>query len=102
LKRLVVLSIYVCRRNDIMAYAMETQREGPIARAIEKQTSRIPSDLFLWAGLASIAGSLLMKATGKKSGGNFVANWVPTILLLGLYNKIVKIAGHDRQERQTD
>jgi hypothetical protein len=85
-----------------MTYAMDTQREGPVARSIEKYTSKLPSDLFLWAGLASIAGSLLMKAAGKKSGGNFVANWVPTILLLGLYNKVVKIGGHDRYERQTD
>jgi len=27
---------------------------------------------------------------------------VPTVLLLGVYNKIVKIAGHDRQDQDLD
>ena len=52
--------------------------------------------------MGSIAGSLVMKAFRKKAGANFVATWVPTILLLGLYNKIVKLAGHDRYQRQVD
>jgi hypothetical protein len=26
----------------------------------------------------------------------FVGMWVPSVLLLGVYNKIVKVAGHDR------
>ena len=25
--------------------------EGPVAKAIERQTSKVPSDLFLWAAL---------------------------------------------------
>jgi len=33
---------------------------------------------------------------GYKEGANFIGLWVPTILLLGTYNKIVKVAGHDR------
>ena len=34
-------------------------REGRFARALEEQTARIPSDIFLWAAGASIVGSLI-------------------------------------------
>lgn len=73
------------------------QREGTVARAIERQTSKIPSDVFLWAGLGSIALSLGLQLAGQKKSATWVGQWVPTVLLLGVYNKIVKVAGHDRQ-----
>lgn len=72
------------------------QREGPVARAIEKQTSKIPSDLFLWAGLGAMTLSLGLRIFGQKKASTFVGEWVPTVLILGVYNKIVKVAGHDR------
>jgi hypothetical protein len=31
-----------------------------------------------------------------KKWGNFIAQWVPTWLIIGLYNKLVKLEGHDR------
>lgn len=71
------------------------QEEGPVARGIEKQTSRIPSDVFLWTGLAAMATSLGFMVAGRKQTSVFVGMWVPTILLFGVYNKIVKIAGSD-------
>ncbi len=74
-------------------------REGPIARAIEEQTAKLPSDTFLWAALASIAFSLLLKATGRRHDALFVGEWAPTFLLLGIYNKMVKQHGSDRADR---
>jgi hypothetical protein len=71
------------------------QEEGSIARLIERQTSRIPSDLFLWTGLTMAATSLGLMAAGKKNAGLLVGMWVPSILLLGVYNKLVKIGGSD-------
>ena len=73
-------------------------KEGPIARGIEKRTARIPSDVFLWGGVASVLGALGLMVAGKAKLANFVGQWAPTILLLGIYNKIVKVAGHDRVE----
>jgi hypothetical protein len=70
-------------------------REGHIARSIEQQTAKLPSDLFLWAALGSIATSLIFKASGKDSEATFVGHWAPTILILGLYNKLVKLQGSD-------
>ncbi len=70
-------------------------REGPIARAIEQQTARIPSDTFLWAAVGSIGLSLALEIMGEEKKANFVGHWAPTLLILGLYNKIVKLQGSD-------
>lgn len=73
----------------------QQRREGPVARSIEEQTSKLPSDVFLWAAFGSIAGSLVFKITGKDHHALFVGQWAPTFLILGLYNKLVKLHGSD-------
>ena len=70
-------------------------REGVVARTIEQQTAKLPSDTFLWAALGSIGLSLGLEFSGKKEAANFVGHWAPTFLILGLYNKIVKLQGSD-------
>ena len=70
-------------------------REGVVARAIEQQTARLPSDLFLWAAGGSVAASLALQLAGRRHASLFVGQWAPTLLILGLYNKLVKIAGSD-------
>ena len=70
-------------------------REGPVARTIEHQTAKIPSDVFLWAALGSMAASLTLKILGQDKTALFVGQWAPSFLILGMYNKIVKLEGHD-------
>jgi len=70
--------------------------EGTVARMIEQQTAKLPSDLFLWAAGGSIVGSILLQCMGKQHESLFVGQWAPTFLILGLYNKLVKVAGSDR------
>jgi hypothetical protein len=55
--------------------------------------------LFLWAAGASIVGSLCLQCAGREHGSLFVGQWAPTFLILGLYNKLVKVAGHDQCNR---
>jgi hypothetical protein len=69
--------------------------EGVVARTIEQQTAKLPSDLFLWAAGACVVGSLLLQFSGKQHESLFIGQWVPTLLILGLYNKLVKVAGSD-------
>jgi hypothetical protein len=71
-------------------------REGPIARTIEQQTAKLPSDTFLWAALGSIGLSLAFQMMKKQEVSNFIGHWAPTFLILGLYNKLVKLEGSDR------
>ncbi len=69
--------------------------EGYVAKMIEEQTAKLPSDFFLWAALGSIAGSALLQAKGETHKSLFVGQWAPTFLILGLYNKLVKLEGSD-------
>ncbi len=82
-----------------MAIATETRHaypEGKVATMIERQTAKLlPSDTFLWAAGASIIASLLLKARKRDEEALFIGQWVPTLLLLGTYNKIVKLLGSD-------
>lgn len=73
----------------------EEHREGAVARSIEQQTAKLPSDWFLWAAFGSIAGSLGFKFAGKDHAALFVGQWAPTFLILGLYNKLVKLHGSE-------
>ena len=70
-------------------------KEGKLAKAIEEQTAKLPSDIFLWAAVGSIAVSLVLQVTGIKKRSLFVGEWVAPFLVLGLYNKLVKLEGHD-------
>ncbi len=59
---------------------------------IEAQTKKIPNLVFMAAAGLSIAASAVLTFSKKKETmGNFVGLWAPTILLLGLYNKVVKV-----------
>ena len=72
--------------------------EGRVAEMIEEQTAKLPSDTFLWAAIGSIGLSLTLEMSGKKHAANFVGHWAPTFLILGLYNKMVKLMGSDGRE----
>lgn len=80
----------------------EQHTEGPVAKAIEKQTSKLPSDLFLWGALGSMGVSLTLKLMGKKDEALFVGQWAAPFLILGLYNKLVKLEGHDKEDKMED
>ncbi len=77
-------------------------REGPIASAIEKQTAKLPSDVFLWSALGSMAISATAKLMKKDHVALFVGQWAAPFLLLGLYNKIVKLEGTDAKDHNED
>lgn len=72
--------------------------EGRLARSIERQTARLPSDTFLWAAVGSMAVSAASQLMGNRHVSLFIGQWAPTILILGLYNKLVKQLGSDRLE----
>jgi hypothetical protein len=73
-------------------------KEGALARSIEHQTAKLPSDTYLWAAVGSIGVSATMMAMGQKQGSLFVGQWAPVFLMLGIYNKLVKQLGSDRNE----
>ncbi len=69
--------------------------EGEWTKAIEHYTSQVPSGTYLSLAVGSIGLSLALRLAGQKHAANFVGQWVPTILILGLYNKLVKVEGSE-------
>lgn len=82
-----------------MANEQNSKSEGKVATAIEEQTAKLPSDIFLWASLASMAASLTLKIMDRKHTALFVGQWAAPFLLLGIYNKLVKLEGHDQENK---
>lgn len=74
--------------------------EGRVAKTIEEQTAKLPSDAFLWAALGSMGVSAALQIMGNKETGLFVGQWAPAFLLLGVYNKLVKQLGSDFRENR--
>jgi len=84
--------------TDFAPTATQSQTEGRVAKTIEKQTAKLPSDAFLWMALGAISASATLQLMGNKNVSLFVGQWAPTFLILGLYNKLVKQLGSDRRE----
>jgi hypothetical protein len=73
-----------------------TYKEGKVAKAIEDKTARfLPSDLFLWTAVSAMAVSAALKIAGRDDASLFVGQWPAPLLIMGLYNKLVKVQGHD-------
>jgi hypothetical protein len=72
-----------------------THNEGRTAKMIEQQTAKLPSDLFLWAAGAAMVSSFVLQTMGERDRSLFIGQWAPSLLIMGLYNKLVKVAGSD-------
>jgi hypothetical protein len=86
------------QRRDIMtdmAHDPGQRNEGQVARTIEKHTAALPSDTFLWTAMGVMALSAGLQIMGNRQVSNFIGQWAPTLLLLGLYNKMVKLHGSE-------
>lgn len=66
-------------------------KEGRMTRKVEHQTSKLPSMTFLGLAVGSMVASAALMISERKQLANFVGQWAPTILIIGLYNKIVKV-----------
>ena len=80
-------------RNDVYSHS-----EGAVAKTIENQTAKLPSDTFLWMAVGAMTASATLQMLGNKHVSLFVGQWAPTFLIFGLYNKMVKQLGSDRTE----
>jgi hypothetical protein len=80
-------------RTDVQSHT-----EGRVAKTIEDQTAKLPSDTFLWIAVGAMTASATLQMMGNRHASLFVGQWAPTLLILGLYNKLVKQLGSDRSE----
>jgi hypothetical protein len=78
-----------------MATATTDKKEGKLAKEIEEYTAEIPSDAYLWSAFSVMSVSLTLKLLQKDHLALFIGQWAAPILLMGVYNKIVKVDGSD-------
>jgi len=70
-------------------------QEDAVTGAIERQTSQVPSSVFLGLAIGSMATSLILKMARKNDWALFVGQWAAPFLIMGNYNKMVKQHGSD-------
>ncbi len=71
-------------------YLIELQAAGVVSSGMN-----IPSDLFLCSALSSMGVSLYFQYKGDRDRSLFIGQWAAPFLLLGLYNKLVKLEGSE-------
>ena len=84
--------------RDFARVDAQAHSEGRVAKTIEDQTAKLPSDTFLWLAVGAMTASATLQIMGNKHVSLFVGQWAPTFLIFGLYNKLVKQLGSDRTE----
>lgn len=81
--------------------SMQEGHEGNLTEKIEKKTSRLPSLNWLGLAIGSMAASAALEFfldRRKANLGTFVGLWAPSFLIIGLYNKLVKVEGSNRYD----
>lgn len=73
----------------------KNKKEGKVAKEIEDYTAEVPSDAYLWTAFGVMGVSLTFKLMQKNNLALFVGQWAAPILIMGLYNKIVKVEGSE-------
>lgn len=86
-------------QTQSQSYPGNNQAEDRFTKTVEEYTGAIPSSAYLGIAVAAMAASLVFQTVGRGKWGNFIAQWVPTWLIIGLYNKMVKLQGHDPYDR---
>jgi hypothetical protein len=79
--------------STIAAVLRPEHAEGEVARLIEQQTAKLPSHWFLFAAIGAMVLSLGLEVSGRSRASRFVGMWPPTLLIAGIYNKLVKTLG---------
>lgn len=86
-----------------------TKNEGKTTEIIERRTGSVPSGAYLSLAIGSmIASAAIMlsarrstfgRVSGRADLANFVGQWAPSLLVIGVYNKLVKIEHELLQKR---
>jgi len=72
--------------KEYASNAAEVMSHEPVTNT----AASIPTEAFIIAAGASIAGSLVLKLLGRQKDADFVGHWAPTLISLGLLSKLVE------------
>lgn len=56
--------------------------------------------VYLNAGLGAMLAAACLMYRGRKHAALLIGQWTAPLLIMGLYNKIVKTEGHDSMTRK--
>jgi hypothetical protein len=83
--------------------ALETEapqtRGDKLTKSAKEYAPSMPSSAYLGIAAGAMILSLVCELTGRNKWGNFIAQWVPVCLIIGVYNKLVKLEAHDHSDR---
>jgi hypothetical protein len=84
---------YEHERGGITEGLRERLHEGGrVTHLVERQASRIQPNTFFNLALVSIITSAGLAVFGRrKEVANFVGLWAPSLMLIGIYNKLVQL-----------
>ena len=89
-----------CRAKTSIRPSSVPPRTGSLAsseyrltRLIEQLTAKIPSVVFLVASLGAMATSLVFEVRRNQRASRFIGMWVAPLLVMGVYNKLLKVLG---------
>ncbi len=74
-------------------------KEGEMTKKLEDFTAQLPSKFYLCTAAAIMGISIFLKCRRHTHSALFLGQLVSPILIMGLYNKLVKIHGHDSLEK---
>jgi hypothetical protein len=82
--------------------ALETSQpratEDSFTKTVQVYAAAVPSSAYLVVAVGSLALAMTLQLAGRGKWGHFIAQWVPAWLIIGVYNKLVKLEGHKRGE----
>jgi hypothetical protein len=81
----------------VEARSGEEGPEGPVTRRYENLTGALPSATWLALAGASVAVATVLKIVGRNHASLFASVFAPSLLLIGVYKKLVKVAGSERR-----
>jgi hypothetical protein len=70
---------------------LEKETQQGIEGKFEAGAERAPAFPFVAGALGSIALSAGLMLAGRREVAQFVGQWVPTLLLIGVYNKLTRV-----------
>ena len=85
--------------NKLNMQTLASKTAGEVAKAIESQTAKVPSDYSLWFGLGALGVSFLLRATKFKPIGVAIGQAAAPLVVMGLYKKLAKRHGNEIQDK---
>ena len=83
--------------------ALETEQPPPgedkFTKSVKQSSAAMPSSAYLGVAAGAMMLSLICQLTGRSKWGNFISQWVPVWLVIGVYNKLTKFEDHDPTDR---